>query len=213
MDAGVPLPAEVGLVYRWAAMHNPIRLKNLRLRFLPFFVLGGAALVLAQPSPLVFVLGAGLVVAGAVLRSWGAGHLVKNDRLTITGPYARIRHPLYAGTLMVAAGFAIIAGGIFSLLLLLLLLPWFLLAYVPRKDRIESARLEALYGEEYVCYRDAVPALWPRLVAWHPPDSVQELGDANRAWSGDRYTDNNELGTLLALTVGLLLFIGRAWFR
>ena len=34
-----------------------------------------------------------IVVLGAALRSWGAGHLLKNDGLTITGPYAHLRHP------------------------------------------------------------------------------------------------------------------------
>ena len=51
------------------------------------------------------------MAAGATLRFWGAGYLVKNDRLTLVGPSAHLRHPLYAGTLCLALGFGVIASG------------------------------------------------------------------------------------------------------
>ena len=72
-------------------MRNPIRLKNLRYRFLPFFVLGAIALYVARPAAISLAIGGGVVVAGAALRSWGAGHLVKNEKLVVTGPYAYLR--------------------------------------------------------------------------------------------------------------------------
>jgi hypothetical protein len=33
------------------------------------------------------------------LRIWASGHLVKNKVLTVTGPYAYVKNPLYIGTL------------------------------------------------------------------------------------------------------------------
>ena len=92
-------------------MRNPIRLKNLSRRFLPFYLAGLAILILHRPDPAAMFVGAIPVVAGAGLRSWGAGHLIKNDRLTISGPYAYLRHPLYAGTLLLTVGFVLVAGG------------------------------------------------------------------------------------------------------
>ena len=84
-------------------MRNPIRLKNLQLRFLPYYVAGVLVLLTLRPTGPLFALGVAFVLAGALLRGWGAGHLVKNDSLAITGPYAHLRHPLYAGSLLVGA--------------------------------------------------------------------------------------------------------------
>lgn len=192
-------------------MRNPLRLKNLRLRFLPFFLLAGVALVISRPTPGGFVAGGALVVVGAALRTWGAGHLVKNDRLTISGPYAHLRHPLYLGTLLVAAGFALIAGGVVSLALLAFFLPWFFLAYFPRKDRVESARLEERHGDAYACYRDEVPALCPSPRSWQPPLVTRDVANPATPWDLARYDDNNELGTLIALLAGLVLFALRVF--
>lgn len=191
-----------------ARLRNPIRLKNLRPRFLPYILAGFALLVWREPPLLGFVLGIPPIALGAALRSWGAGHLVKNDALTTSGPYAHLRHPLYLGTLLVATGFALLLGGAWSAIVLAVVWPWFALHYFPRKDRIESARLAALHGPAFERYHAAVPALWPRWTAWRNP--VREEGGAPNAgaarWRLDRYSDNNELGTLIAIVAALLLF-------
>jgi protein-S-isoprenylcysteine O-methyltransferase Ste14 len=186
-------------------MRNPIRLKNLNARFLPFYVLGFTILILQPPRPEGLVIALPLIVAGAGLRGWGAGHLVKNDQLTTTGPYAHLRHPLYLGTILVATGFAVWIGGVLTLAVLGLLWPWFAFHYFPRKERSESSRLEAAFGEHFLRYRRGVPALWPRLRGWddEPTPGVRA------SWKFDRYEDNNELGTLLALSVGVVVF----WLR
>ena len=191
-------------------MRNPIRLKNLNLRFLPLYILGLGILAFHPPRPAGFAAALPLIGMGLWIRSWGAGHLVKNHDLTVTGPYAHLRHPLYAGTILIATGFAVLLGGWLSLALAAAIWPWFALHYLPRKERSEGARLEGLYGEAFVRYRDAVPALWPRLSAWR--DSVPSCSDGPRArgWTLDRYSDNNELGTLLAVLAGVLLFGLRA---
>ena len=190
-------------------MRNPIRLKNFNVRFLPLYVVGLVILVVHPPRPYALALALPLILLGLAIRSWGAGHLVKNHALTLTGPYAHLRHPLYAGTILIATGFALILGGWLSLLLLGAIWPWFALHYFPRKDRSESARLEALYGDAFVRYRDAVPALWPRLAGWDGAAAAAGDGVAPRGWRLVRYSDNNELGTLLAVLAGVLVF----WLR
>lgn len=192
-------------------MRNPIRLKNFRPRFLPFYLIGLGILVYFPPAPMSFVAAAVPIALGVGLRSWGAGHLVKNDTLTTTGPYAYLRHPLYAGTILISTGFALLCGGWVGLGLIAVIWPWFAFHYFPRKDRIESARLEAIYGDQFVAYRGAVPALWPRWPAWAPERcDVEDEGQVGaREWALERYSDNNELGTVLAVLAGVMLMLLR----
>lgn len=188
-------------------MRNPIRAKNLRLRFLPVFVAGIALLIFVRPGLGEYATGAAMIAVGACLRGWGAGHLVKTARLTITGPYAHVRHPLYLGTLLAGAGAAVMAGGWWAVAVLAAFLPWFFLDYFPRKERTESARLEEIYGDAFREYRSSVPALTPRLAAWHPAQAADGLP---LHWSFDRYSENNELGTLLGLVALVTVFGIRA---
>jgi protein-S-isoprenylcysteine O-methyltransferase Ste14 len=190
-------------------MRNPLRLKNFGRRYLPWYALGAAVFLFSRPSTPAFVAGVVLVVLGASLRTWGAGHLVKNDELSISGPYAWVRHPLYAGTLLVGVGFGVIVGGRLSFVILPVLMVWFFASYFPRKERIESGRLTELYGEGFVAYRSSVPALLPAIRPWRPLHKLAGLGDPELRWSAERYSENNELGTLLALLAGVLAFGAR----
>jgi hypothetical protein len=91
------------------------------------------------------------------------------------------------------------------LAILVLLWPWFVFRYYPRKERNESRRLEVAYGRRFLRYRNEVSALRPSLLPWHG-DPVSQ---GRRGWRLGRYDDNNELGTLLAVTLGVILF----WLR
>ena len=192
-------------------MRNPFRVKNLRVRFLPLYTAAVLLLFVVRPRPVEYALGLFAILAGAALRTWGAGHLVKSASLTVTGPYAHLRHPLYLGTLLVGSGVAVMLGGIFAVGLLALFLPWFFLRYFPRKEGSEAARLEELHGIAFCEYRAAVPALLPRLAAFDPGPAVRERTNADRRWSLERYSDNNELGTLLALLALAVAFGVRTW--
>jgi protein-S-isoprenylcysteine O-methyltransferase Ste14 len=180
--------------------------KTVRARLVPLYALGVAGVWLADPTPAGLALGLALVVAGEAVRSWGAGHLVKNDRLTVTGPYAWVRHPLYLGSLLIGAGFLLMGGGP-ALWLLPGALLFFFLYYFPYKDRIESARLERLYGPPYARYRAAVPALLPVSGPW--PEAAAVSG-GDRRWSADCFRDNDEAGTLAAVVIGTLVLLARA---
>src|SRR5579863_5217790 len=48
-----------------------------------------------------------LVLPGLWLRAYAAGYVKKNRELTQTGPYAYTRNPLYLGSMLIAAGFAV----------------------------------------------------------------------------------------------------------
>jgi protein-S-isoprenylcysteine O-methyltransferase Ste14 len=182
-------------------VRHPFRRSKFSHRLLPVFAVSIVSYVLARPTLLSFALGTPIVALGAALRIWGTGHLVKNDVLSVAGPYAHLRHPLYAGTLCLGLGFGVIAGGWALALVLGSFVPAFFLYYFPYKERIESARLELRYGRAYAEYRRAVPALLPSLSRFTP-----EGGSPSRErWSVQRLRDNNEDGALLGIAVGFLL--------
>ncbi len=195
-------------------MRNPVRLKNLQLRFLPAYAVGASALWLSRPSALGLALGLPLVLAGAALRGWAAGHLVKTDEFCASGPYAHLRHPLYCGTLLIGVGFSLMLSGVWSVVLLAVLLPWFFLSYFPRKERSESARLERIYGESFSRYHARVPALLPALLSsregWRRVKAGGPRAQPKPAWRRENFLDNNELGTWLALLAGTALVLLRA---
>ncbi len=187
-------------------MRHPFRRKNLSPRLLPLYALGALFVWLAEPTP-GRLLSGGLVMAlGAGLRAWGAGHLVKTERLVSSGPYAHLRHPLYAGTLLVAVGLGVAAGPPGFALVALVFAPFFFGYYLPRKERSEGARLGRRHGEAYAAWRRAVPSLAPRLAPWQ---TAGRDGPPPR-WSAARFRENDEDGALLAVALawGLLALRG-----
>jgi protein-S-isoprenylcysteine O-methyltransferase Ste14 len=186
--------------------------KILDPRFLPWYLLIAAAFTASPPSAGGLALGVPVVVAGAGLRGWGAGHLVKTDRLAVSGPYAHLRHPLYAGTLLIALGFGLGLGGVLLWMALPALLLWFFALYFPRKERIESARLERRFGEPYRRYRAEVRALLPRWRSWRAsPELAGEIAPRG-SWRSELFLANNEQGTAAAVIAGIALLGARCWW-
>lgn len=190
-------------------MRNPVRLKNFRGRYAAWYGLAAVVLVLSRPEPAGFLVGSALVVLGVVLRGWGAGYLVKNDRLSVAGPYAYLRHPLYAGMLLLAMGFGVMLGGLLTPVALLVLGVWFFGIYFPRKEPSESQRLEALHGEDFRSYRTAVPALWPRMQPYRVVAGLEQSDSVSERWKLESYSQNNELGALIAILVAWAVLFGR----
>src|SRR5580658_7405807 len=82
----------------------------------------------ARANLLFIVLGLLLVIPGVCLRAYASGYVKKNAELTVTGPYAYTRNPLYLGSMMMAFGFAAASRSLWITLSLALL---FLLIYAP----------------------------------------------------------------------------------
>jgi protein-S-isoprenylcysteine O-methyltransferase Ste14 len=101
-----------------------------------------------------------LVVPGLWLRGYAAGTVKKNRELTTTGPYAWTRNPLYLGSMLIAAGFAL---ALMNWLVALVLAVGFLVIYVP-VIASEERFLRATFPE-YSEYSRGVP----RLIPWHYP--------------------------------------------
>ena len=83
---------------------------------------------LARPTRTSLIAGALITLPGLLLRGLASGHVQKDKQLTISGPYAYTRNPLYLGSLFLAAGFAIAARS-WSIVAIMVLM--FALIYVP----------------------------------------------------------------------------------
>jgi hypothetical protein len=140
--------------------------KSLRLPL--GFVFGISYLIFADPTPLTLGVGGAIALVGVIIRGWASGHISKNERLATTGPYAHTRNPLYFGSFLIAAGFAIAAHWA----LLLVVVAFFVLIYAPTMQR-ERANIAGRFPEAYEAYSANVPAFVPRPTPWkatHPED-------------------------------------------
>jgi len=180
--------------------------KRLRPRLLVVYVFALALIWSARPTAWSLALGVLPIVVGAVLRLWATGFLHKTESLTVSGPYAFLRHPLYTGTLLIGGGFAVMAATPAAYWLFIAFAVVFFVYYMPYKNRIEGARLEAAFGDEYRRYAAAVPRLVPRIHAYVPLGGVPT---AVAQWRAVRFADNNELGTTGAAVAGALALVMR----
>jgi len=100
-----------------------------------------------------------LVLAGLWLRGYAAGYVKKNRELTQTGPYAYTRNPLYLGSILIAAGFAV---ALLSWAVGLMLSAMFLIIYVP-VIASEERFLRSNFAD-FEAYCERVPRLIPRVM-------------------------------------------------
>ena len=166
-----------------------------RTRVSAGFVVVAAFLWLAAPTAESLAIGGAVGALGVTIRAWAAGHLAKNERLATSGPYAHVRNPLYAGTLLTGVGFAI-AGA--QVAIGITLVAFFMLFYLPVMGEEESHLAKILPG--YDDYRKRVPRLWPALLPRYSD------GPAFRA---DLYIRNREYQALLGYLAVMTLLVSK----
>src|ERR1700689_3428336 len=110
------------------------------------------------PQPAAVAWSLVLVVPGLWLRGYAAGYVKKNRELTQTGPYAHTRNPLYLGSMLMAAGFAV---ALLSWPVALVLAVGFGLIYIPVIASEERFLRATFPGFDAYCRQ--VPRLIPRL--------------------------------------------------
>ena len=141
-----------------------------------------------------------LIIPGLAIRALASGHVQKNERLTMTGPYAYTRNPLYLGSLILAVGFAIGARNWWIGAGLVLI---FLAIYVP-VIRGEEGFLRERFPE-FSEYASRVPRLLPRL---------SSLSSKGGTFSWDLYWKHREYNaTLGAIAMMAALAARMAWMR
>ena len=133
-----------------------------RIRVPLGFLFIGLFLFFADPEPMFFQIGVPISIIGLLVRAWAAGHIRKNVEITISGPYAYTRNPLYLGSLLMCVG-ACIGAGVWWLGVIFILV--FLSIYLPVM-RVEAEDLSQFFPETFPEYAANVPLLFPRLSAW-----------------------------------------------
>jgi len=154
----------------------------------------------ARPTPRSILLGALVGALGLLIRALAAGHLHKQEVLTVTGPYAYTRNPLYLGSALLTLGAAIAAHSWPSALLLC---GYFALVYSIVMRR-EEEELRMRHGAAFDEYASTVPLLFPRLTPWKGRSA-----DA-ASFSFSQYKKNREyqaaIGFLLLLAAMILIW-------
>jgi protein-S-isoprenylcysteine O-methyltransferase Ste14 len=142
----------------------------------------GLPQTLALPMP-VRVTGGAIVIAGLALMAWLFSHrgpsavIVstyvtftkmfrrtpiaepsgRTEPLVVTGPQRYVRHPLYAGVVVMTLGWAMVSSLTFVMVATVVVFLWFRLLLIP----FEEKELRALFGDEYRKYCDQVPTMVP----------------------------------------------------
>ena len=122
-----------------------------RLRVPLGFLSAAAVIWLSRPIAKSLAIGALVAAIGEVLRIWAAGHLDKGREVTQSGPYRMTRHPLYAGSAIIAVGLAIAsARGVVAALIAA-----YVAIAIGSAVRHEEASMRAAFGDEYEAYAES----------------------------------------------------------
>jgi len=124
------------------------------------------------PFPIGFasgLLGVFVMLLGLALRVWAAAALggyysrtllvTKDQKLVSTGPYARVRHPGYLGSILLWSGFGILSSN----LVLVILFPVMFAAIHLYRISVEEHMLSQELGEDYAEYGRRTRKLLPYL--------------------------------------------------
>ncbi|HEY4049532.1 MAG TPA: isoprenylcysteine carboxylmethyltransferase family protein [Acidobacteriaceae bacterium] len=156
----------------------------------------------ARPTSASLAYSVLLVLPGLLLRAYASGYVKKNATLTVTGPYAYTRNPLYLGSMMLAFGFAIASR---SLWVAALLCALFAIIYVPT-ILSEEEFLRSRFPE-FVQYAKRVPRVFPRL-------TPAQIGDAGPSgFSGALYLKHREYNSILGACAIYAALIASRWLR
>jgi protein-S-isoprenylcysteine O-methyltransferase Ste14 len=175
--------------------NQTLRNKLQRARVPLGFLTAVLFVIISQPTAWSLAIGIPIALTGVVIRAWASGHLHKNAELTVSGPYAHTRNPLYFGSFVMAIGCAISGGNVW---LGSLLIGVFLLVYWP-VIQAEAVQMHTLFADAYARWAENVPLFIPRLM---PYASIQ-----SRRFDPQQYLHHREYRAFigLATVIGILV--------
>jgi protein-S-isoprenylcysteine O-methyltransferase Ste14 len=167
------------------------------------YLVAAVVLWFAHPDPAAVAAGAAIGLVGLAIRGYAAGYLHKQEVLTVSGPYAFTRNPLYFGSSILAVGTAVATKSWISAAVLLV---YFAVVYSVVMRR-EEGELLGRHGAAFEAYARAVPLFFPRF------SQVRLAGASPGRFSFAQYRKNHEyqaaLGYLLLLAA--LVVRWRLW--
>jgi protein-S-isoprenylcysteine O-methyltransferase Ste14 len=169
-----------------------------RIRVPLSFAFAVAYIWLARPTRTSLLVGGLLLVPGLILRGLASGHVQKDRMLTISGPYAYTRNPLYLGSLILAAGFVVAARSFWIPAILLVM---FVAIYVP--VIVGEERYLRQTFPEYDDYARHVPRFAMRLTRY---------GNQRGAFSSERYWKHREYNAVVGCVVVLAVLVAKLVF-
>lgn len=167
------------------------------------YPLAAAVLWFASPAPRSILLGGLVGVLGLLIRTCAAGYLHKQEVLTVTGPYAYTRNPLYLGSAVLALGAAIAMRSWISAAILL----FYFAVFYSMVMRREEKELHLKHGAVFEEYARAVPLFVPRL---RPAKLSRE---SSAAFSLVQYRKNHEWQAALGFLLLIAAFVLIWYFR
>jgi protein-S-isoprenylcysteine O-methyltransferase Ste14 len=132
----------------------------------------------ADPHLSPFHLASYLFIGGGfwlIAAAWKVLHeSAQRDKLAVSGPYQRVRHPQYDGFVLIMIGFLLQWPTIPTLVMF----PVLLLIYT-RLTKAEEREVAARFGDIWQTYSAITPAFWPRRAATgSPPDQLRRTAVA-----------------------------------
>jgi len=167
------------------------------------YPLAAIVLWLARPTPQSILGGAIVGAIGLWIRARAAGHLHKQEILTVTGPYAYTRNPLYLGSLILIVGVAVATRSVASALILFSYFALFYSLVMRREER----ELYQHHGDAFQEYARTVPLFFPRLTP------AKLATDGPGAFSPEQYKKNREYRAFFGFLLLLLVFVVIWFFR
>lgn len=134
------------------------------------------------PHPTAIAWSLLLVLPGLALRAAASGTVKKNQELSVTGPYAHTRNPLYLGSTLITAGFAL---ALLNWPVALLLAAGFAAIYIPVIASEEKFLRSAFPGFDEYCRNVPrfIPQLTPAKLS-HGSDSASVSQPVTQAATG-----------------------------
>jgi protein-S-isoprenylcysteine O-methyltransferase Ste14 len=185
----------------FAAFFFDLRYRRRRFRQLLGWLFVFGVTLLGHPTvPALFWSGAAVAGLGMLMRLWASGFVRKNQELATNGPYARVRHPLYTGNLLICIGFSLACGAWWA---------WpvaaaFVALFYPTSIAYEDRKLRGLFPAEWEPWARVTPAIVPRLTR-----STAASEDAY-SWSFRQSLFANGEPIYVAVMVGCLAWLWRA---
>jgi protein-S-isoprenylcysteine O-methyltransferase Ste14 len=166
-------------------------------------------LVFARPTASSFFWGIFFMFIGEMIRFWGVAYAggatrtrnVGANMLVTNGPFAYVRNPLYIGNMFIYSGAAIISNTCLPWLILFIWIFFGIQYHLIVK--LEEEKLQELFGNSYLEYKNKVPRFLPQLHPFKAETPVRP--DFKNALKSEKSTFFSMLVILLLMSGKMLL--------